>query len=61
MNNYISKKQRNIALKKYDNEAITIEIMFHADCYRNLKHFHVNYVQKINIELFEKKALKTCA
>jgi len=42
-----SKNSRNKPCKLSDSEVITILIAFHLGGYRNLKHFYVNYVQKI--------------
>lgn len=42
----LSKKRRNRPSKLNDAEVITILIAFHLGCYRNLKHFYINYVQK---------------
>ena len=44
LNENVSKKQRNRAFKMSDSEVITI--MFHAGCYRNLKHFYVKLCPK---------------
>jgi hypothetical protein len=42
-----SKKTRNKPCKLSDSEVITILIAFHLGGYRNLKHFYLNYVQKV--------------
>jgi hypothetical protein len=42
-----SKKTRNKTCKLSDSEVITILIAFHLGGYRNLKHFYLNYVQKV--------------
>jgi len=42
-----SKKKRNKPCKLTDSEVITIMIAFHLGGYRNLKHFYINYVQKV--------------
>jgi hypothetical protein len=42
-----SKKSRNKPCKLSDSEVITILIAFHLGCYRNLKDFYLNYVQKV--------------
>jgi len=43
----LSKKHRNKPCKLCDSEVITIMIAFHLGGYRNLKHFYINYVQKV--------------
>jgi len=40
------KKHRNKPSKLNDAEVITILIAFYLGGYRNLKHFHIHYVQK---------------
>lgn len=42
-----SKKTRNKPCKLSDSGVITILIAFHLGGYRNLKHFYLNYVQKV--------------
>lgn len=42
-----AKKKRNKPCKLSDSEAITIMIAFHLGGNRNLKHFYLNYVQKV--------------
>jgi len=43
----ITKKKRNKPCKLSDSEVITIMIAFHLGGYRNLKHFYINFVQKV--------------